>query len=233
MPSKKFPWAGLLCLCGGLCLAGSQYLIFRYAPTEAVMGTVQKIFYFHLPLSWWALISFFIVFLSSIAFLFHRNPGWDRLARASAEVGVVFTTLCLITGMLWGKRAWGVWWTWDPRLSTALVMWFVYMAYLILDTLNLSLQRRQLVRAVVGTIAFLDVPLVFLSARMWRSIHPAVFANNEGGLDPEMKLTALVCVGSMGLLWAGLILIRKTQFDQESTIDRLLFELDFKGDSND
>ena len=105
----------------------------------------------------------------------------------------------------------------------ALVMWFVYVAYLVMGTLDASPQKKALVRAVLGIVAFLDVPLVFLSARMWRSVHPAVFASREGGLEPEMKLTVFVCVGAMGLFWLGLFLLRKTQLTQESRIEKLLF----------
>jgi len=223
MPQKHFPWSLILCLAGALGLAAGQWLIFAYAPMEQTMGLIQKVFYIHLPLSWWALVSFFVVFVCSIAYLAKRREGLDRLARAAAEIGVVFTSLCLVTGVIWGRRSWGVWWTWDPRLSTALVMWFVYVAYLILGTLDASPQRKALIRSVLGIVSFLDVPLVFLSARMWRSVHPAVFASKGGGLEPEMKLTVFFCVGAMGLLWLGLLLLRKKQLDQESRIDRLLF----------
>lgn len=224
MHASRIPWAVLLCLAGGIGMAVAQWFIAVYAPVEAVMGPIQKIFYIHLPFSWWGLISFFIVFLASIGFLVTRKPSFDRLASAAAEIGVLFATVCLITGMLWGRRSWGVWWTWDPRLSTALVMWFAYMGYLVLGHIGFSTQRSQLVRAVVGIVAFADVPLVFLSARMWRSIHPAVFASREGGLEPEMKITVLVCILAMGLLWAGLLAIRKQQLDQNAEADRLLFE---------
>ncbi|MDE7371387.1 MAG: cytochrome c biogenesis protein, partial [Desulfovibrio sp.] len=193
----------LLALAGALAMAASQWLIWCYAPEEATLGLMQKIFYLHLPLAWWALISFFIVFLGSIAVLLRRSDAADRLCAAAAEVGVLFSGLTLVTGMIWARRSWGVWWTWDPRLSTALVMWFVYAAYLLLRGLDMAPERRRLVCAVVGVAAFLDVPLVFVSARIWRSIHPAVFASREGGLEPEMKLTAVACVLALGLCWAG------------------------------
>ncbi len=213
----------LLVLLGSAGLAASWWLICQYAPVEAVMGPIQKIFYIHLPLSWWALISFFVVFCASAAYLMKRTKYWDHLAQAAAEVGVLFTTLCLITGILWGRKAWGVWWTWDPRLTTALIMWFVYMAYLILSSLSISPKRRMLVRSVIGIIAFADVPLVFLSARMWRSIHPAVFTGNGGGMDQEMLVTAIFSVAVMGFLWLGLVLIRKMQLDDRDRLDELLF----------
>lgn len=203
----------LLALAGGVALAACQWLIWCYAPVEATLGPMQKIFYTHLPLAWWALLSFFLVFLGSIAVLARRSEAADRLCAAAAEVGLLFCGLSLLTGMIWARKSWGVWWTWDPRLSTTLVMWFVYAAYLLLRGLDMAPERRRAVCAVVGVAAFLDVPLVFVSARIWRSIHPAVFASRGGGLEPEMKLTAVACVAATGLFWAGLVWLRKRQLD--------------------
>ena len=202
-----------LAVFGGLALAACQWLIYGYAPVESTLGFSQKIFYLHLPLAWWGLISFSLVFVASIAYLIWRHPGADRLAQASGEIGLLFTALALVTGMLWARRSWGVWWTWDPRLSTALIMCFVYSAWLVLRGLDILPEKRRLISAVVGIAAFLDVPLVFVSARIWRSIHPAVFAAREGGLEYEMKITVLACVVSFGLVWGSLVLLRKTQLD--------------------
>ncbi len=228
MSGKSLP-AALCALAGGLALAASWGLIWLYAPVEATMGIVQKIFYLHLPLSWWALVSFFLVFLASVACLLRRGEGPERLSQACAELGVLFTTLTLVTGMIWGRRAWGVWWTWDPRLTTALIMWFVYMAWLLLGGLSLPKARLRLVRAVVGIVAFVDVPLVFLSARMWRSIHPAVFGSRGGGLEPEMQLTAIACVAAMGLFWLGLLLLRLRQLELAARADDLALRLQERG----
>ncbi|MEG2173515.1 MAG: cytochrome c biogenesis protein CcsA, partial [Desulfovibrionaceae bacterium] len=199
----------LLATTGAVLLALCQGLIYIYAPVEAVMGIVQKIFYIHLPLAWWAFASFFVVFVASIAFLRTRAARWDRLAGAAAEVGVLCSTLALMTGSLWARHSWGVWWTWDPRLTTTLILWFVYTAYLVLRTLDISEARRGKICAVVGIVAFIDVPLVFISARLWRSIHPAVFAARGGGLDEAMKITVITCVVAFGFIWAALVLARK------------------------
>ena len=174
-------WPLLLVLLGGAALAVCQWLIFFYAPVEAQLGLMQKVFYTHLPLAW----------------------------------------LALVTGMIWARRSWGVWWTWDPRLTTTLVMWFIYAGYLVLRGLDLPPQRKRMICAVVGVVAFLDVPLVFLSARLWRSIHPAVFASKGGGLEPEMKLTAIACVAAMGLFWAGLVWLRTRQLGLRDRLDSL------------
>ena len=194
-----------LALAGGVASALCQYLIFVHAPVEASMGIVQKIFYLHLPLAWWSLFSFLVVCVAGAAYLKTRNPGWDELAEAAAEVGMLLNTLSLLTGSIWARHSWGVWWTWDPRLSTALILWFLYAGYLVLRRADMPSERRAAVSSVVGIVAFVDVPLVFLSARLWRAHHPVVFANPGGGLEPEMKLAALAAVACFGLIWAALL----------------------------
>lgn len=208
----------VLAACAALSLAASQYFIWVYAPVEVTMGQVQKIFYLHLPMAWWALISFLVVFVASVLMLARKDPAWDRLAGAAAEIGVLFSTLALVTGSLWGKPIWGVWWTWDPRLTTTLIMWFVYAAYLLLRQAGVGGERGPMVRAALGVVAFLDVPLVFLSARKWRSIHPTVFGSQGGGLEPEMLTTVIVCIAAMGFLWAALLVVRSRQLSQAARV---------------
>lgn len=192
-----------------LCLG--QYCIWFYAPVESTMGLVQKVFYLHMPLAAWSFASFFMVFAASAGYLARRRPALDALAAAAAEIGVLFSGLTLITGSIWGRSAWNVWWTWDPRLTTTLVMWFVYAGYLLLRTAPMGGERRSLVCAALGVVAFLDVPLVFFSARMWRSVHPAVFGSRGGGLEPEMWRTVLVNLLAVGLLWICLLVLRYGQ----------------------
>lgn len=220
----------LLAVTGTVLLLLCQWLIYIYAPVEAVMGIVQKIFYIHLPLAWWSFASFFVVFVASIAFLRTKAARWDRLAGAAAEVGVLCSTLALLSGSLWARHSWGVWWTWDPRLTTTLIMWFVYTAYLVLRTLDISEARRGRICAVVGIVAFIDVPLVFISARLWRSIHPAVFASRGGGLDDAMKITVISCVLAFGFIWAAMLLLRKAQLDAKARLDALRVQ---EGDYDD
>lgn len=208
-------------LAGGVLMAACQWLIYAYAPLEATMGVVQKIFYIHLPLAWWSFVSFFVVFVASIMYLRGRASRWDHLAAAAAEVGVLCSGLALVTGALWARHSWGVWWTWDPRLTTTLIMWFVYAGYLILRTLDVPPARRGMICAVVGIVAFIDVPLVFVSARLWRSIHPAVFAARGGGLDDAMKLTVIRCVTAFGFIWAALVLARRNQLVLRERVEGL------------
>ncbi|MFZ5427443.1 MAG: cytochrome c biogenesis protein [Thermodesulfobacteriota bacterium] len=199
-------------------LAVSQWLIWMHAPLEETMGLVQKIFYIHMPMAAWAMVSFLVVFAASVMVLVKKDDRWDRVAGAACELGVLFSGLALVTGSLWGKPIWNVWWTWDPRLTTTLIMWFVYAAYLVLRQSGVGGERAPVVRAALGVVAFLDVPLVFISARKWRSIHPTVFGSQGGGLEPEMMTAVLASIAAMGLLWAALLALRTRQLGQGAAI---------------
>lgn len=183
------------------------YMIFIYVPTEASMGAVQRIFYFHVPLAWLAFLAFFIVFLGSILYLIKKNKKWDRLASSSAGVGVIFTTLFLVSGSIWAKPIWGVWWTWDPRLTAALVLWLVYIAYLLIRSYVANREQGARFGAVVGIVGFLDVPIVAMAISLWRTDHPSpvIF---QGGLDPSMMLTLLVSIIAFTALFS-LLLVQK------------------------
>jgi heme exporter protein C len=185
----------------------SLYMVFLYAPREATMGDVQRIFYFHVPSAWLAFFAFFLVFVFSFAYLLRGGRRWDTLAAASAEIGVLFCTLVLITGPIWAKPVWGVWWTWDARLTLTLVLWLIYVAYLMLRHYMTDPERRATFAAVLGVIGFIDVPLVYFSIRWWRTQHPQpVMAGGEGsGLEPAMLTTLLVCIGTFTLLFFTLL----------------------------
>jgi heme exporter protein C len=220
----------LLAILVVLLMGAAQYAIFFHAPIEETMGIVQKIFYLHLPMAWWALISFFTVFAASLLYLLKRDVRYDILAGAAAELGVLLSGMALITGSLWARAAWNTWWTWDPRLSTTLIMWFIYCGYLLQRAGMAGRERKAMVSAVIGVIAFLDVPLVFLSARLWRSIHPAVFASRSGGLEPEMWTTVLIALAAWGVLWFVLLRLRFRQFEAETGVDSLIMRSPFSGE---
>lgn len=178
-------------------LAG--YAALFIAPDEATMHEIQRIFYFHVP-SWSASFSaFFIAFVASIGFLATRREQFDWLAVSAAEVGVIACTIGLITGPLWAKPVWGIWWTWDPRLTTTFVLWLLYISYLLLRQLIEEPGRRATLSAVFGIFAFLDVPLVYLSNRLPRGQHPkpVVFGGPNSGLDPTMGKVLGFCIFSM------------------------------------
>ncbi|HXV12730.1 MAG TPA: cytochrome c biogenesis protein CcsA [Candidatus Krumholzibacteria bacterium] len=189
-----------------VAMAAGFGMIFFYAPIESEMGIVQKIFYVHVPLAWNAFLGFAIVFFASFRYLATRDPKWDARALAAAEVGVLFTTLVLITGPIWAKPVWGIWWTWDARLTLTLVLWLIYVGYLMLRRYVDSPERRAVLSAVVGVTGFIDVPLVYFAIRWWRTQHPQpVIAGGEGsGLDPRMASTLWVCVAALTLLFIAL-----------------------------
>ena len=174
-------------------LAG--YAALFVAPDERSMHDAQRIFYLHVP-SWMAMfVAFFICMAGNVAYLTSRAPKWDWLAVAAGEVGVVCCTIGLITGSLWGKPAWGIWWTWDPRLTTTFILWLLYISYLLLRGAVEDPERRARVSAAFGIFAFLDVPLVYVSNRFWRTQHPTpVFFGGPGsGIDPTMGKVFLLC----------------------------------------
>lgn len=175
------------------------YAALFIAPDEATMHTMQRIFYFHVP-SWSASFSaFFIAFAASIAFLATHRDQFDWLAVSAAEVGVIACTIGLLTGPLWAKPAWGIWWTWDARLTTTFILWLLYISYLLLRQLIEEPGRRAILSAVFGIFAFLDVPLVYASNRLWRTQHPppVMFGGANSGLDPTMGKVLGFCIFSM------------------------------------
>jgi len=179
-----------------------------YAPTEATMGDLQRIFYFHVPSAWVGFLAFTIVFVASIQWLRTKKTFWDALAASAAEVGIMFTTLALMTGSLWAKPAWGAWWDWDPRLTTTLMLWLVYVSYLMLRSAVENPSQRASLSAVVGIVGFLDVPIVLMSIRWWRTIHPVVLSASSFDLDGSMLATLLVCLGAFTLLMIYLLKLR-------------------------
>ena len=191
------------------------YAALFVAPTERSMGVVQRIFYFHVPSAWTAFVAFFIVFIANIAYLTRRRQQWDWLAVSAAEVGLAFCTVVLVTGPLWAKPVWFIWWTWDARLTSTLVLWLLYLTYLLLRTLVDDPARRAIVSAVFGIFAFLDVPLVYMSIRWWRTQHPQpVIAGGEGsGLDPLMWRVFMLC-------WVALLGLMVLLFRQRYRLER-------------
>ncbi|HEV8522886.1 MAG TPA: cytochrome c biogenesis protein CcsA [Terriglobales bacterium] len=187
------------------------------APTERTMGEIQRIFYYHVPSAWTAFLCFIANFVASITYLVRRNPKADAIAVTTAEVGVVFTTVVLITGPLWAKPVWGIWWTWDARLTTTLVLWLIYVSYLMFRRFSTGQQTATLA-AALAIFGFIDVPIVYMSIRWWRTQHPKpVIAGGAGsGIDPEMwsallwNLAAFVAFAGL-LIWVRYRLERTRQ----------------------
>jgi heme exporter protein C len=191
-------------------LAASAVLSLRVAPPDAVQGDVQRLMYVHVPAAWLAYLSFAVVFVASAAYLVTSRSRWDRLAAASAEVGVLFTALTIVLGALWGKPVWGTWWTWDPRLTTTAVLLLVYLAYLALRQMADSPRRRARWSAVLGVVGFLDVPIVHMSVVWWRSLHqaPTVLRPGAPTIAGSMLTALLVAVAAFTVAWAYLVTVR-------------------------
>ncbi len=183
----------ILLITSAVLMIASLYMVFSYVPTDREMGIVQKIFYFHVSLAWIAFFAFFLVFLASIQYLHKRSRKWDIFASSSAEIGVIFTTLVLITGSIWAKPTWGVWWTWDARLTSSLVLWLIYIAYFIVRAYISEGERQARFAAIVGIIGFIDVPIVALTITLARTQHPGPIIF-QGGLTPPMVFTLIICI---------------------------------------
>lgn len=202
MKGKQGAWR-LAWLATAIVLGLAGYAIFFVAPRELTQGNLQRIFYFHVSIAWGAFLAFFLSFFGCIGFLASRQWEWDWVAVSTAEVGLAFTTITLILGSIWGKEIWGVWWTWDPRLTTAFFLELLYIAYLLLRVMLVDPDRRALVSAVFGIFAFLDVPLCYFSIVWWRTLHPQpIIGGAPGtGMDPRMwHVFLLVLVGITALL---------------------------------
>ena len=173
------------------------------APIEQSMGEVQRIFYYHAPSAWTAFLLFTVNFVASVVYLIRRSIKADILALVTAEVGVVFCTVVLVTGPLWARPVWGIWWTWDIRLTSTLVLWLIYVSYLMLRRFSSSGQT-PLMAAVLAVFGALDVPLVYFSIWFFRTQHPQPVIGGGGSIDPKMLQVALINWAAF-LCFAGLV----------------------------
>ena len=168
------------------------YLALFYAPADALQGDVQRIMYIHVPTAWVAFFAFFVVFVSSLVYLWKRLLEADRLAYASAEIGVLFTALTLIDGSIWGKPTWGTWWTWDARLTTTAILLVIYVGYLMLRSFIEEPERRARLAALVGLVGFIDVPIIYLSVLWFRTLHQPPSIQRGGASMPDAMLFTLL-----------------------------------------
>ncbi len=218
----------ILLLVTGLLMLADLYLIFMIAPTDAVMGDVQRVFYFHVPMAIMSFLAFFVVFVASVGYLVRRGRRWDSVAHASAEVGVLFVSLALITGIIWGRPVWNTWWTWEPRLTTTLILWLIYVSYLMIRSYAPSQDKAARYSAVVGIIGFVDVPIVYYSVVWWRSIHPSPVVGpfaESGALEPIMLMTLLFSLVTFMVLFALLVWERAALRDSEDKLREMRLAL--------
>lgn len=205
MSAKSKPAALLGLVALAVLLAGSVVGLF-VVPADAAQGDVQRLMYVHVPAAWLAFLSFFVVFLMSVLYLIQRDLRWDRVAASSAEIGVVFTVLTLALGSMWGKPTWGVWWTWDPRLTTTAIMLAIYVGYLAIRSFADDPEKRARWAAIVGIIGFANVPIVYLSVIWWRTLHQP--PSSPRSVAPEILWTLMLNLAAFTLVYIYLMMRR-------------------------
>jgi len=222
----------VLAVTTGVMMLIDIWLIFMVAPTDSVLGHVQRVFYFHVPIAIMSFLAFFAVFIASLGYLIKRTPKWDAIAHASAEVGVVFVTLALLTGIIWARPIWNTWWTWEPRLTTTMILWLIYVAYLMVRSYAPSQSKGAIYGAVVGILGFIDVPIVYYSVVWWRSIHPSPvvgpFAQADA-LDSTMAWILLYSFITFVFFFAYMVMERIELRNTEEALGRIRFTLRRRG----
>ena len=225
-------WNIALALMGAVMVA-NMFFIFMFAPTEAISGHVQRIMYIHVPMAWLAFLAFFVVFCGSVMYLWKRQEKWDDLASSAAELGIIFTTLVLITGPIWAKPTWGVWWTWDARLTSTLVLWLIYVGYLMLRAYSANRSQGARFSAVLGIVGFIDVPIVYFAVDWWRTQHQRLVLGGmslEGDLHTDMRLALLVSVVAFTLLFVFLLRQRVSLKRVERGVREMKEDAEFRTD---
>jgi heme exporter protein C len=221
MSNKSVNSLGLLTLAS---MIAAIFMVFVYVPTEAQQGIVQRIFYFHVPCAWVAFAAFALVAISGVFYLWVGQQVWDDLGYAAAEIGMLFCTLVLITGSIWAKPIWGAWWTWDSRLTTTLILWLLYAGYLMLRMMADETPEAARLAAVVGIVAAADIPVIMVSVRLWRTIHPAVIVTRQGnhGLeDPRMVVALIVSLAAFTALGVWLLMLRFATLRSATRLDNM------------
>lgn len=211
----KMLTAGLM---GGAILA-----IFVWTPTEATMGDAQRIVYVHVAMAWLALIGMLLMAGSGVAYLVRRDLAWDHWAQAAAELGWLACGLTLLSGSLWAKAAWNTWWSWDPRLTSAFILWTVYSGCLILRSNVEDPHRRARLAAVLAILGSLDLPLVVMATRWFRGIHPPA-----PQMEPAMRVTLLLSIVAFGAMFGVMLVRRRTQLRLGSRIAELRRQIALK-----
>ena len=213
-----------LTLLTAVLFAVALYMVFLYVPDIKNLRA-DRIFYFHVPVDWSAFLAYFVVFIVSIVYLRTRDKKWDIVAASAVEIGVVFNTLMLVTGSIWARPNWGTWWNWEPRLTTALVLWVVYVAYLLVRGYSSGSEQAARLSAVIGVVGFVDVPIVFLSTTWWQLQHPGALVFETGGLAPSMLATLMVSLSAFTCLFIVLLIqrvsIKKAETDLRMLIDTI------------
>lgn len=230
---KLHRWGAILAGITTVMMLINLYNIFIVVPTEASMGIVQRIFYFHAPAAITALaIAFPVTFIYSIRYLAKHRIWDDRVAFCAAEVGVMLTTIVLITGPIWARPVWNTWWSWDPRLTTTLILWFIYVGYMMLRVYTGEEQRGARFAAVFAIVGFVDVPIVYLANRLWRTLHPqpVIFGGSDSGLEPTMRYAFIFSIVTFTLLFFFLLVLRLRLERSQLAVKAMKQELAYAGE---
>lgn len=201
------------------------YLNFIWTPDDRTLLSSQRIFYFHMGSATAGGLAYLVTFVASLAYLRTRSPRWDILAAASAEVGTVLTTMILVSGILWGRAAWGVWWTWDPRLTTTVILWVLFVGYLLLRDWTDHPERRGVYSAVLAVVAFFMVPIDYLSVRWWNSIHPVVITSQGIAMPPRMIVAMFVSMAAFLYLYVAWMVVRVRLLTAEQGLEAVREQL--------
>lgn len=201
------------------------YMVFMWVPTEQNLGVSQRIFYFHVPLGWIGMVSIFVVGIASVIHLLTKKNLWDAIAYSAAELGVIFATLILITGAVWAKPVWGVWWSWDPKLTTTLILWFVYVGYLMVRSFSPRGSQGRRYASVVALLGAIDAPIIYLASIWWRTAHPNLnigpLAESDSDLDSKMLITFFVSLITFTIFYVYVMLERIQMRKCEDDLDEV------------
>ncbi len=205
----------------GLLLARNLYVMLLELPDEAAQGAIYRIIFFHVPAAWTAFAGFFVALVSSVLYLIRHNLRYDAVAVSATEVGLAFGAVNLVTGMIWGRIIWGIWWTWDARLTSMLICWLLYAGYLMLRRAVDDPTQRARFAAVFSIFAFVDVPIVWFSIKWWRTQHPGPVVWGGGSMDPAMYQMLFFNWIPLLLLAGALVMVRLRQEETAREIEAL------------
>lgn len=220
---RWFVREGLLIASASL-MAVTLYLVFLWVPTEVNLGVSQRIFYFHVPLGWLGMVSIVVVAIASLMHLLTGKEKWDSLAHSTAELGLLSATLIIVTGSIWAKPVWGVWWTWDARLTTTLILWFIYVGYLMVKAYAPKGSQGRRYASVVALIGAIDAPIIYMATTWWRTAHPDLNIGplaESGSLDSRIALTFLISMITFTVLYVLMLTERYSLKVTETALDEL------------
>jgi heme exporter protein C len=215
----------------GAVFAIALYLVFFFAPREAVMGDVQRVFYFHVAAGWVGALAFLVAAVAGGIYLARKDSKWDKVAFASVEIGVIFTFINIVSGSIWARPIWNTWWTWDPRLVTATIMELIYLAYIMLRQGIEDPDRRARFGAVYSIVGFISVPITFLSIRIFRTIHPVVVGSGDptatGAFDmtPKMRVAFFFSLFTFTMLYITLLWHRLRLQDLSDKVEAIKMKI--------